>query len=106
MEAPSPTMPAPPTCISRHRIVVTLRQHMNLQCSIRMDWAWRLTPRSHSVHARCAGLDVHKKRVYGCVICCEANGDKRQEKRSFGTMTADLLSLADWLREHAVTHIV
>jgi transposase len=58
------------------------------------------------VHARCAGLDVHKKSVYGCVICCEANGEKRQEKRSFGTMTKDLLSLADWLREHAVTHVV
>jgi transposase len=58
------------------------------------------------VHARCAGLDVHKKSVYGCVICCEAKGEKRQEKRNFGTMTADLLGLADWLREHAVTHVV
>lgn len=58
------------------------------------------------VHARCAGLDVHKKSVYGCVICCEANGEKRQQKRSFGTMTADLLGLADWLREHEVTHVV
>jgi len=58
------------------------------------------------VHARCAGLDVHKKSVYGCVICCEADGQKRQEKRSFGTMTADLLSLSDWLREHQVTHVV
>ena len=58
------------------------------------------------VHARCAGLDVHKKSVYGCVICCEADGQKRQQKQSFGTMTADLLRLADWLREHAVTHVV
>jgi len=58
------------------------------------------------VHARCAGLDVHKKSVYACVICSEANGEKRQEKRSFGTVTAALLSLADWLREHAVTHVV
>lgn len=58
------------------------------------------------VHARCAGLEVHKKSVYGCVICWEANGEKQQEKRSFGTMTADLLSLADWLSEHEVTHVV
>jgi transposase len=58
------------------------------------------------VHARCAGLDVHKKSVYGCVIGCDADGEKQQEKRSFGTMTADLLSLADWLTEHAVTHVV
>jgi transposase len=57
------------------------------------------------IHARCAGLDVHKTSTFGCVICCEANGKKRQEKRSFGTMTADLLSLADWLREQAVTHV-
>ena len=33
------------------------------------------------VHARCAGLDVHKKSVYACVICSENNGEKRQEKR-------------------------
>lgn len=58
------------------------------------------------VHARCAGLDVHKKSVYGCVMCCEPNGDKRQEKRSFGTMTRDLLSLTDWLKQHEVTHVV
>src|ERR1700730_2048509 len=45
------------------------------------------------VHARCAGLDVHKKSVYGCVICCEANGEKWQQKRSYGTMTADLPSV-------------
>jgi len=57
------------------------------------------------VHARCAGLDVHKKSVYACVICCEADGKKRQEVRSFGTMTADLLKLSDWLREHEVTHV-
>ena len=57
------------------------------------------------VHARCAGLDVHKKSVYACIICCESGGKKRQEVRSFGTMTADLLKLSDWLREHEVTHV-
>jgi len=58
------------------------------------------------VHARCAGLDVHKKSVFACVIWCEADGEKQQEKRSFGTMTADLLNLVDWLSEHVVTHVV
>jgi transposase len=57
------------------------------------------------VHPRCAGLDVHKKSVYGCVICCEPDGERRK-KRSFGTMTRDLLSLADWLKQHQVTHVV
>jgi hypothetical protein len=57
------------------------------------------------VHTRCAGLDVHKKGVYACVICRGTDGKKRQEIRSFGTMTADLLKLADWLREYEVSHV-
>jgi transposase len=57
------------------------------------------------VHMRCAGLDVHKKSVYACVICLEADGRKKQEVRSFGTVTADLLKLADWLGQHEVTHV-
>jgi transposase len=57
------------------------------------------------MHAHCAGLNVHKKSVYGGVIGCDRNGQKQQEKRNFGTMTADLLRLADGLREHAVTHV-
>lgn len=57
------------------------------------------------VYERCAGLDVHKKNVYGCVITLEKSGRKKQEVRSFGTMTADLLKLAEWLREHGVTHV-
>jgi transposase len=57
------------------------------------------------VHARCAGLDVHKKSVYACVICLEANGRKQQEVRSFGTVTADLLKLTDWLQQQEVTHV-
>ena len=56
------------------------------------------------VYGRCAGLDVHKKSVYACVICCKGEA-KHREVRSFGTMTADLLRLADWLREHEVNHV-
>src|SRR6478672_4079904 len=57
------------------------------------------------IHERCAGLDVHKKKVYACIIVPENNGKKKQEVRSFDTMTADLLKLAEWLRERAVTHV-
>jgi transposase len=57
------------------------------------------------VHERCAGLDVHKKSVYACATWVGDKGSKKQEVRSFGTMTADLLRLADWLREHQVTHV-
>jgi hypothetical protein len=42
--------------------------------------------------ARCCGLDVHAKTVVAC-LCVE--GDKQM--RTFSTMTADLLALADWL---------
>jgi transposase len=53
----------------------------------------------------CAGLDVHKKTVVACVRCLQSNGKVRKEVRTFGTMTADLLALSDWLAEQGVTQI-
>lgn len=52
------------------------------------------------IHERCCGLDVHKKLVVACVITPRA-----KQIRSFGTMTRDLLSLADWLAQCQVTHV-
>lgn len=57
------------------------------------------------VYARCAGLDVHKKSVSACISVCAAEGGKQQQMRVFGTFTSDLLALADWLKEHGVTHV-
>lgn len=57
------------------------------------------------IYGRCAGLDVHKKKVYACIIVPDNNGKKKQEVRSFDTMTADLLKLAEWLQQHAITHV-
>lgn len=57
------------------------------------------------VYSRCAGLDVHKKTVSACVLWREAEGSKRREIGVFGTMTRDLLALADWLREQRVPHV-
>ena len=54
-----------------------------------------------AIHERCCGLDVHKKLVVACVIT-----PKAQEIRSFGTLTRDLLALADWLAECQVTQVV
>lgn len=54
--------------------------------------------------ARCAGLDIHKDSVVACVLLSDAGGAVRKEVRSFGTMTADLLALSDWLAQHQVTH--
>jgi len=57
------------------------------------------------LHACCCGLDVHKKGVTACVLWAEGKGKKGKEKRQFGTMTRDLLALADWLRACGVTHV-
>jgi transposase len=57
------------------------------------------------VNARCAGLDVHEKTVSVCLSVCEAGGAKQQQMRVYGTFTRDLLALADWLKEHGVTHV-
>lgn len=57
------------------------------------------------IHARCAGLDVHKQTVVACVRI--ATGDAvRHEVRTFGTTSAALLALADWLRAEGCTHAV
>jgi transposase len=54
--------------------------------------------------SRCAGLDVHKATVVGCVLITAANGSVTKEVRTFGTVTRDLLALGDWLKGHQVTH--
>ena len=51
-------------------------------------------------HLRCCGLDVHKKSVVACAITPEG-----RETRTFRTMTGDLLTLADWLRERGVSQV-
>jgi transposase len=53
----------------------------------------------------CAGLDVHKATVVACVRTATAGGKVRRGVRTFGTMTADLLALADWLAGAGVTHV-
>ena len=58
-----------------------------------------------SLIARCAGLDVHKKTVAVCVRVPGPAGARVQHVRTFGTMTADLLALQEWLLAHQVTHV-
>ena len=57
------------------------------------------------VYARCCGIDIHKKIAVACVIVSETKGRARKEIRTFGTMTDDLLALADWLATEGVTHV-
>src|SRR5260221_7670011 len=49
------------------------------------------------VYERCCGLDVHKRTVVACVLVTHPDGTVQREVRTFGTMTADLLALSDWL---------
>jgi transposase len=57
------------------------------------------------LHDRCCGLDVHQKTVVACLITPGRGGQVQKEIRTFGTMTADLLELADWLRAAACTQV-
>jgi transposase len=54
---------------------------------------------------RCCGLDVHKKMAVACMIVPGPDGIAEKTVRTFGTMTEDLLALADWLQAHGVTHV-
>jgi transposase len=57
------------------------------------------------LYERCCGLDIHKKTVVACLITPGANGKPQKEIRSFGTMTDELLQLADWLGAAGCTHV-
>jgi transposase len=52
-----------------------------------------------------AGLDVHKNTVVACVHRIGADGNVQEVVRTFGTMTDDLLALADWLAAAGVTQV-
>ncbi|MBW4421166.1 MAG: IS110 family transposase [Myxacorys californica WJT36-NPBG1] len=49
------------------------------------------------IHERCCGLDVHKRSVTACLITPVTEGRSAQVTRTFGTTTAELLELVDWL---------
>jgi len=54
---------------------------------------------------RCAGLDVHQATVVATVRVPDDQGQRRNVTETFGTMTADLLALRDWLQAYGVTHV-
>ena len=49
------------------------------------------------LYAVCCGLDVHKASVTACLRSPGDGPQRRQEVRTFGTSTRELLRLADWL---------
>ncbi len=58
-----------------------------------------------AIYERCCGLDIHKRTVVACLIVPGSGRQSRKEIRTFGTMTDDLLALADWLAAQSVTHV-
>jgi transposase len=60
------------------------------------------------VVARVAALDVGKSEVVCCLRVPDRvrRGGRAQEVRSFTTMTASLLAMAEWLREYGVSRVV
>jgi transposase len=57
------------------------------------------------VHSRCAGLDVHQATVVATARIPSKRGGRQIVTQTFGTMTADLLTLRDWLQALGVTHV-
>jgi transposase len=56
------------------------------------------------LYGKCAGLDVHKDSVVACIRIQEGpQASYRIE--TFGTTTAGLLKLSEWLIEYSVTHV-
>src|ERR687884_1043330 len=52
------------------------------------------------LYERCCGLDVHKKSVVACLLTPAG-----KQIRTFGTMTEDILRMADWLQQAGCTHV-
>ena len=57
------------------------------------------------LYERCAGLDVHKKNVLVCATTPDSQGQRHKERRTFSTMTPELLRMRHWLKDLGVTHV-
>jgi transposase len=54
---------------------------------------------------RVGGLDIHQASIVATVRVPDEAGGRRSVTATFGTMTADLLVLRDWLQAFGVTHV-
>ena len=61
-------------------------------------------PALEVIYQCCCGLDVHKRTIAAGVRRLLEDGGMHQETRTFGTMTRDILALADWLAAESVSH--
>jgi hypothetical protein len=58
-----------------------------------------------NVFLHCVGLDVCKESVEACVRGMEPSGLVHQQTRHWGTVTRDILGMADWMAAHGVIHV-
>jgi transposase len=56
------------------------------------------------LHARCAGLDVHKDTIVACVRFAQGDEVKR-EVQSFAATTRGLMDLSEWMTSHGCAHV-
>lgn len=59
----------------------------------------------HPIIERCAGLDVHQATVAATVRLPDRHKGRQAITETFGTTTAALLTLRDWLQAYGVTHV-
>jgi transposase len=57
------------------------------------------------IYPHCAGLDVHKLTVVACRLTRDEHGRKAKAVETFGTTTAELLRLSDWLTAGECSHV-
>lgn len=55
---------------------------------------------------RCAGIDVGKTFLAVTIMMGPLEGEPRVERRRFGTVTAELEKLREWLKREGITHVV
>jgi transposase len=53
----------------------------------------------------CCGLDVHQATVVACLLVGKAGSKPRKEVQTFGTVTAELVRLREWLQAERCTHV-
>lgn len=57
------------------------------------------------LYEACAGLDVHKASISACVLRFDSGRKVVGVVREFGTMTADILNLGDWMAAQQVKQV-
>ena len=53
----------------------------------------------------CCGLDVHQATVVACLLVGKPGKKPRKDVRTFGTVTAELIRLREWLEAEGCTQV-